>query len=112
MDDLDVTIAGFILSHCLPDVSAVQPVNRYFSAESPKLQPDLECLVGMDSADVSELYKVKWKNGFKQTFIDELKVYHHSQLQFNKPLYLKQSFLLSLTSPGTPCIPCQEIFSC
>jgi len=50
---------GIILSHCLPDVSAVQPVNRYFSAESPNLQPDLECLVGMDSADVSELYKVK-----------------------------------------------------
>jgi len=40
-------------------VRAVQPVNRYFSAENPEKQPDLECLVGMDSADISELYKVK-----------------------------------------------------
>ena len=39
-------------------VTAVQPVNRYFSADSSKLEPDLECLVGMDSADISELYKV------------------------------------------------------
>ena len=48
-------MSGFILG----PATAVQPVNRYFSAESPNLQPDLECLVGMDSADVSELYKVK-----------------------------------------------------
>ena len=41
-------------------VRAVQPVNRYFSAENPEKQPDLECLVGMDSADISELYKVKY----------------------------------------------------
>ena len=39
-------------------MAAVQPVNRYFSAEGPHLQPDLKCLVGMDSASVSELYKV------------------------------------------------------
>ena len=31
---------------------------RFFSAERSSPAPDLECLVGMDSADVSELYKV------------------------------------------------------
>ena len=45
-------------------VRAVQPVNRYFSAENPEKQPDLECLVGMDSADISELYKVKYSCKF------------------------------------------------
>ena len=39
--------------------TAVQPVNRYFSAASSHPQPDLECLVGIDSKDVSELYKVE-----------------------------------------------------
>ena len=38
--------------------TAVQPVNRYFSAANSRPQPDLECLVGIDSKDVSELYKV------------------------------------------------------
>ena len=38
---------------------AVQPVNRYFSAANSHPQPDLECLVGIDSKDVSELYKVE-----------------------------------------------------
>ena len=38
---------------------AVQPVNRYFSAANTRPQPDLECLVGIDSKDVSELYKVE-----------------------------------------------------
>jgi len=37
----------------------VQPVNRYFSAASDDPQPDLECLVGVDSASTSEMYKVK-----------------------------------------------------
>lgn len=49
------------LSLTLPSTLAVQPVNRYFSAESSSFQPDLECLVGIDSADVSELYKVEMK---------------------------------------------------
>ena len=57
-------MSGFILG----PATAVQPVNRYFSAESPNLQPDLECLVGMDSADVSELYKVK----LVQTLMDNV----------------------------------------
>ena len=55
-------------------MAAVEPVNRFvfvvcvsfvltfilrfFSAERSSPAPDLECLVGMDSADVSELYKV------------------------------------------------------
>jgi len=37
----------------------VLPVNRYFSAASDDPQPDLECLVGVDSASTSEMYKVK-----------------------------------------------------
>lgn len=40
-------------------VAAVQPVNRFFSAARSGPAPELECLVGMDSAVVSELYKVK-----------------------------------------------------
>ena len=82
VDDLYVTIAGIILSHCLPDVSAVQPVNRYFSAESPKLQPDLECLVGMDSADVSELYKVTWN------FVSVIKNFISQTIYSNKLLWM------------------------
>ena len=57
-------------------MAAVEPVNRFvfveinsvyklmtflfrfFSAERSSPAPHLECLVGMDSADVSELYKV------------------------------------------------------
>ena len=34
------------------------PSFRYFTAERPSPAPDLECLVGMDSAVASELYKV------------------------------------------------------
>ena len=37
---------------------AYLPVNRFFTVESPVPRPDLECLVGVDSADTSELYKV------------------------------------------------------
>jgi len=48
-----------LLCHLAGLTAAVQPVNRHFSAESKHLQPNLECLVGIDSADVSELYKVK-----------------------------------------------------
>ena len=51
--------AIILLSLTLPTTLAVQPVNRYFSAESASAKPDLECLVGIDSADVSELYKVR-----------------------------------------------------
>ena len=36
----------------------IEPVNRFFTAENTKAQPDLECLVGLDSATVSEVYKV------------------------------------------------------
>ena len=35
------------------------PVNRFFTVESPTPRPDLECLIGVDSADTSELYKVR-----------------------------------------------------
>jgi len=37
----------------------IEPVNRFFTAENTKAQPDLECLVGLDSATVSEVYKVR-----------------------------------------------------
>ena len=36
----------------------IEPVNRFFTAENTEAQPDLECLVGLDSATVSEVYKV------------------------------------------------------
>ena len=35
------------------------PVNRYFTAENPEPQPDLECVVGVHSAAASEMYRVK-----------------------------------------------------
>ena len=35
------------------------PKNRYFSVESPEPQPELECVVGVDSMATSELYRVK-----------------------------------------------------
>ena len=38
---------------------AYEPVNRFFTAESPIPRPDLECVVGVDSMAVSELYRVK-----------------------------------------------------
>jgi len=44
---------------CTLASAEVEPVNRYFSAASDEPQPDLECLVGVDSASTSELYKVK-----------------------------------------------------
>ena len=39
--------------------NAFEPVNRLFTAESPVPRPDLECVVGVDSMAVSELYRVK-----------------------------------------------------
>ena len=39
--------------------SSYEPVNRYFTAESPVARPDMECVVGVDSMAVSELYRVK-----------------------------------------------------
>ena len=39
--------------------NAYEPVNRFFTAESPVPRPDLECMVGVDSMAVSELYRVK-----------------------------------------------------
>ena len=52
--------------------TAVQPVNRYFSAANAQPQPDLQCLVGIDSKDVSELYKVgKLSENILLEFFDE-----------------------------------------
>jgi len=36
-----------------------EPINRFFTAESPVARPDLECVVGVDSMAISELYRVK-----------------------------------------------------
>ena len=36
-----------------------QPINRFFTVESPEPRPDMECIVGMDSMATSEVYKVK-----------------------------------------------------
>ena len=43
------------------------PVNRYFTVESDKPRPDLECLVGVDSADTSEMYKVRCDEAWRIT---------------------------------------------
>ena len=56
---------GYIRVQLIPVYSAgaalgqtIEPVNRFFTAENTEAQPDLECLVGLDSATVSEVYKV------------------------------------------------------
>ena len=41
------------------DDDSYKPINKFFTVESPEPRPDLECVVGVDSADVSELYRVK-----------------------------------------------------
>ena len=45
------------LSHIV--IGQQEPVNRFFTAASSELQPELECLVGINSASISEIYKVK-----------------------------------------------------
>lgn len=55
----------FLALACLASLSlaqqkkAYEPVNRLFTAESDVPRPDLECVVGVDSMAVSELYRVK-----------------------------------------------------
>ena len=48
-----------LLPLALAQKTGYQPVNRFFTAESPVARPDLECVVGVDSMAVSELYRVK-----------------------------------------------------
>ena len=43
------------------------PVNRYFKVESPQPRPDLECLVGVESAGTSEMYKVRCDEAWRIT---------------------------------------------
>ena len=54
-------IAGFFLAHLSSAEmeTPFQPVNRFFTAESPDQQPELECLVGIHSAAASEMYRVR-----------------------------------------------------
>ena len=54
---LNINFQGIFLVHLT--CAQVEPVNRYFSAASDDPQPDLECVVGVESAATSELYKVK-----------------------------------------------------
>ena len=52
----------FNLAYYLVHLSSAEdfePINRYFTAENPEPQPDLECLVGIHSAAASEMYRVK-----------------------------------------------------
>merc|ERR1740124_1013887 len=48
-----------LLPLALAQKTGYQPVNRFFTAESPVARPDLECVVGVDSMQVSELYRVQ-----------------------------------------------------
>ena len=50
-------IQGFLI--CQLTSAELQPVNRYFTAENPEPQPDLECVVGVQSAAATEMYRVK-----------------------------------------------------
>ena len=60
-----LTKVFFLALACLASLSlaqqkkAYEPVNRLFTAESDVPRPDLECVVGVDSMAVSELYRVK-----------------------------------------------------
>ena len=60
-------------------VQAVQgnykPVNYYHTAESPDLQPELECVVGIHSASTSELYRVRC-NEVKREYPCEIIMYY------------------------------------
>jgi len=52
---------GYFLSHLASAEveTAFEPVNRFFTAESPEQQPELECLVGIHSSAASEMYRVR-----------------------------------------------------
>ena len=61
-----VGVLGGTLADTAEDGSYL-PVNRYFTVESPVPRPALECLVGVDSADTSELYKVRCDEAWRIT---------------------------------------------
>ena len=52
------SLLKYSASH-LTSAQEFEPVNRYFTAENPEPQSDLECVVGVHSAAASEMYRVK-----------------------------------------------------
>ena len=44
---------------CETDEGSYDPINKFFTVESPTPRPDLKCLIGVDSAATYELYMVK-----------------------------------------------------